>query len=249
MKTKISPRALRAIAAIMALALSARIVAAQDSTTTATKPAVNATSTAAPAIPNQAAPQLSFGVPDVLKLSNAKISEDTIVTYIQSSGRSYGGLGASEIVYLHEQGVSDRVVTTMLDQRKKLTEAAAQTTQQASAAPATTQANANTDQYPQAYVPPTVTYVQPEPVSTVYVIPNSPSYMDYGYYPSYGYYGYGYPAVSFGFGFGGYRGGVVRGGGFHRGGFHGGSGSHGGGGGSHGGGGGGSHGGGGGHHR
>jgi len=237
MKIPICPRVLRAVAASTALALSASLVAAQDSTATATQPAVSATRTAAPTAPGPATPQLSFGVPDVLKLSNAKISEDTIVTYIQSSSRSYGGLSASEIVYLHEQGVSDRVVSTMLDQRKKSTESAAQSAPQSSVASATTQVNASAAQYPQAYVAPTVTY-QPAPVSSVYVIPYSPSYVDYGYYPSYGCYGYGYPygypAVSFGFGFGGYRGGYYGGGGYHgggrsggfHGGGHGGSGPH-----------------------
>lgn len=247
MKTQTSPKALRVIAAITALALYATIVAAQDSNPPTTKSAA-ATSTAAPAPASQTVPELSFGVPDVLKLSKAKISDDTIVTYIQYSGRSYGGLSAAEIVYLHEQGVTDRVVSSMLDQRKKFTQAAAQTTQPASTAPAATKANAGASapQYSQAYVPPTTTYVQPAPASTVYVIPNSSSYVDYGYYPSYGYYGYGYPSSSWSFGYyggyrggyyygGGYRGGGTHGGGYYSGGYHSG-GSYGGGGGYHGGG-------------
>jgi hypothetical protein len=244
MKHQISPRPLRAMTALAVLALFAMTVVAQDSTTSKSTPAAGATSTAAPAPASQAAPQLSYGVPEVLKLSDAKINEDTIIAYIQNSGKSYGGLNASEIVYLHEQGVSDRVVATMLNQRKQLTEAAAQTTTQ----PATSAAyaGANTGQSSQVYVQPPVTYVQPAPVSSVYVIPNSPSYVDYGYYPSYGYYGYGYsyPAVSLSFGFGsyygrGYYGGGYRGG-YYGGGYRGGGGYHGGGsfgGGSHGGGG------------
>jgi hypothetical protein len=220
MKHQISPRLLRAMAAITMLALSAMSVVAQNSTTSQNTPAV-------PASVGQAVPQLSFGVPEVLKLSQAKIGEDTIISYVQNSGTSYGGMRADEIVYLREQGVSDRVVTTMLNQRKQLTEAAAQTTTQpATVAPATTataSADANTAQYPKAYVQPSVTYVQPAPVSTVYVVPDSPRYVDYGYYPS-GYYGYGYPypAVSFSFGYGGYYGGGYHGGGYHGGGGHGG---------------------------
>jgi len=139
-------------------------------------------------------------------------------------------MSASEIVYLHEQGVSDSVVNAMLNQAKQLT-AAAQTAQQASVTQATTEANAATiaAQSPQAYVPPTVAPAQPAPASTVYVIPNSPTVVDYGYYPSYGYY---YPPVSLSFGFGGgYRGGYYyrgggHGGGYHGGGGHGGGGSH-----------------------
>jgi hypothetical protein len=179
--------------------------------------------------------QLSSGVPDVLKLSQANISEDTIIAYVQASDRSYGGMSASEIVYLHEQGVSDSIVNAMLNQGKQMA-AAAQTTQPASVTQATTEANATTSaaQCPQAYVPPTVTSAQPAPTSTVYVAPNSPPVVDYGYYPGYGYYGYYYPPVSFSFGFGGgYRGGYYYGGGGH-GGYHGegyhGGGGHGGGG-------------------
>jgi len=263
MKSQISPKPLRAIAAITVLALSAMTVAAQDSTTSTTTPAASATSTAATASASQTAPQLTSGVPDVLKLAHAKVGEDTIVTFVQNSGTSYGGLSASEIVYLHEQGVSDRVVTAMLDQRQRLTEAAAQ--QNATATTATTQAttqavtDASAGQYPQAYALPTVTYVQ-QPASTVsvYVMRDSSrSYVDYGYYPSYGYYGWSYPAASFSFGFGvgshgsSYYGGGFRGGDFHGGGLRGGGGGPrgggGGGGGSRGGGGGGSRGGGGGH--
>jgi len=214
MKNQISPRPLRALAAITALALCALTVAAQDSATSTTAPAANA-----PA--SSTALQLSFGVPDVLKLSNAKVSADTIVSYVQYSGRSYGALNAAEIVYLHEQGVSDRVVTAMLEQRKKWTETAAQPTQQAPVASA--------PQYQQAPAPTQVTYVQPAPASTVYVIPNTPRYVDYGYYPWYGYYGYSYPAVSLSFGYyGGYRGGYYCGSGYYGSGYHGGNVYHGG---------------------
>jgi hypothetical protein len=233
MSYRISTRPLRALAAVTALALSAISIAAQDSTTATTNPAANAP---APTAARQTAVQLSFGVPDVLKLSQAQVSEDTIIAYVQASGRSYGGMSASEIVYLHEQGVSDSVVNAMLNQGKQLTAAAAQTTQQASVTQATTEANATTSaaQSPQAYGPTPVTPAQPAP-ATVYVAPNAPPVVDYGYYPSYGYY---YPPVSFSFGFvGGYRGGYYYGGGHS--GYHGGGGYHGGyhGGGSHGGGG------------
>ena len=242
MKNQISPKSLRALAAATFLALSAMAVAALDAPTTTSAPAAGNVS--------PAAPQLSFGVPDVLKLSNAKVSDDTIVSYIQYSGRSYGALNAAEIVYLHEQGVSDRVVTAMLEQRRKWTDTAAPATQAA--------APANPAPPAQTVAPPATTYVQPAPASTVYVIPNSPRYVNYGYsypsyayYPSYGYYGYySYPALSFSLGYyggyrggyycgSGYRGGVYYGGGYHGGGHYSGghnyagSGYHGGGGGGH----------------
>jgi hypothetical protein len=216
MKHLISPKPLRAMALLGLCALSVMTLAAQDAAPT------NTSSAAAPAPPTP--PQLSFGVPDVLKLSNAKVNEDTIVSYIQYSGRSYGALSAAEIVYLHEQGVSDRVVTAMLEQRKKFTETAPQPAQQQPAV-------ASAPQYVQAPAPATVNNVQSAPASSVYVIPNSPRYVDYGYaYPPYGYYGYSYPwygyygysfPLSFSFGYyGGHHGGHYHGGGYHGGGGH-----------------------------
>jgi hypothetical protein len=195
MKRRISSKPLRVLFAVTALALCAMTVAAQDSASPTINPPASASSTPAPKAVSQTVVELSFGVADVLKLSQAKVSENTIISYIQTSGRSYGGLSASEIVYLHEQGVSGRVVSTMLDQRNKFSAAAVQPTQ--------ANTNASTTQYPQAYVPPVTTYEQSAPASTVYVIPNSPTVVDYGYYPSYGYYDYYYPPVSFSFGFGG----------------------------------------------
>ncbi|HWW02331.1 MAG TPA: hypothetical protein VNZ64_21710 [Candidatus Acidoferrum sp.] len=198
-------------------------------------------------------PRLPYGVADVLKLSQAKVGDDIISSYIQNSGTVYN-LAPSDIVYLKEQGVSERIVNQMLDQRKKLAETGALP----SAAVAQSQ-----PAYTNAAVPaPAPTFVAPEPgyvpSSSVYVVPNpAPAYSYSGYSPYYygpyygGYYGYPYYYPFFGFGFGygrygyygGYRGGYggYRGGygGFHGGygGFHGGyGGSHGGYGGSHGGG-------------
>lgn len=225
MSCKISSRPLRALAAVTALGLSTMTILAQESTTATTNAPARATGFAAPTAASQTAAQLSFGVPDVLKLSQAKVSDDTIIAYIQTSGRSYSELSASEIVYLHGHGVSDSVLDAMLTQRKQVSAAAKSRPQ----APVT-QANATTSAppYPQAYVAPTVTYVQPAPAAMVYGIPNSPTVVDYSYYPSYGYYGYYSPPLSLSFGFGGgYRGGYYYGGG-HGGGYRGG-GSHGGG--------------------
>jgi len=83
MSYRISPRPLRALAAVTALALSAIAIAAQDSTTAATNPAASAPGTAAPTAVRQTAVQLSYGVPDVLKLSQANVSDDTIIAYVQ----------------------------------------------------------------------------------------------------------------------------------------------------------------------
>ena len=190
MKTRIcQARRFAAVGAITCLALSPTLAA-----DTASAPA--AASAETPAATDNGPAKLPYGVADVVKLSRAQVSEDVILTYIQNSGTIYN-LGPQDLVYLRDQGVSDRVINTMQDQRKKATEVAAQT-----APPA----------YPDTaagFAPPVYTQsapvcVQPEPVyvpaSTLYVIPY-PSYYPsatYAYYSSYrpyygGYCGYSRP--------------------------------------------------------
>jgi hypothetical protein len=190
------------LAAMAGLALLAGNVVAQDSS--------------AP-VAVKSASQLSYGVPQILQLSQAKVSDGTIVAYIQNSGTIYN-LDANQIVYLKQQGVSDTVLTAMLNQRQNVVKnGGAQTAPQPTSA-----------QTPNAVTQPTVTYTT-VPSSSVYVVPDTQTYQYDSYYyspyyyPYYGYYGWPYPAVSLSFGFGGgYRGGYYHGGGFHGGGFHGG---------------------------
>ena len=200
-----------------------------------------APSSAAPSIPaaTDAAPvKLPYGAEDVLKLSRAQVSEDVTLNFIHNSGTIYN-LAPKDIVYLRNEGVSDRVINTMLDQRKNVPAEMAAQSAPASAptapqAPVYQDANAAavaqaSAQYAPTYVQPAPVYVQPEPTytpaSTVYVIPYSSSGYGYSsYYPnyygsSYRYYG---PSVVFGIGYGGggHRGGYY--GGHYRGGYYGG---------------------------
>lgn len=168
--------------------------------------------------PTAAAPTLSYGVAQILQLAQAKVSDDTIIAYIRNSGNSYG-LDANQIVYLRQQGISDNVITVMLNQRKVAS---------VPAQPATQPDNSSTAQNSTTYAPPPA-YVQTAPSSTVYVMPDTQTYYYDAYYAQpyyYPYYAWPYPAVSFSFGYGGgYRGGFHGGGfhgGFHGGGFHGG---------------------------
>ena len=198
------------------------------------------TPTTAPApTAGQAAP-LSSADMQILQLAQAKISDSTIITYIQNSGTVYG-LDASQIVYLKQQGVSEGVINAMLNQRGAM--AAAQQQQQQQMPPPTDQTAAG-QQY-------SVAQPSTPPPSTTYIVPDSQTYYynswasPYWYYPNYYYYPYyswGWPGgVYWGWGWhGGYRGyyggyhGYYGGGSFHGGGssFHGGGGSfHGGGGG------------------
>lgn len=199
MKTRTSPGLFLTVTITAALILAARTVPAQDSTTSASAA--------------QTAPiQLSYGVSQIIELSKAKVSEDTIVNYIRNSGSSYG-MDASQIVYLKQQGVSDTVINTMLNQ-PRLTEIPAPA---ASAAGGTATAT--------VVAQPTVTYI---PASSVYVIPDTQTYNYYAcsyrpcggyYYSGYQpvYYGGYYPSVSFAIGYGG-----GHWGGHYRTGYHGG---------------------------
>jgi hypothetical protein len=194
---------------------------------------------------------LSGAQVQILQLSQAKISDSTIITYIQNSSTIYG-LNASQIVYLKQNGVSEPVINAMLNQSTAM--AQQQQQQQAQMPPP------GSDQSAAAYQGAVAQPSSPAP-STTYV-PDSQT-ADYNswaspyyYYPYYGYnypyYGYGGYWPYWGWGWGGYRGYGYRGyyGGYHGyygGGFHGsfgGGGFHGGGGGGggfHGGGGGGGH--------
>ena len=134
------------LAAAIGLALSAMTVAAQTP-------------------PDNTAPPLSYGVPQILQLSQAGVGNDIITAYIHNSGNSYG-LDANQIIYLKQQGISDNVLTAMLNQPK--------------ASPAPTQpamqpGYSYATQAPVAYASPAA-YDQTAQPSTVYVVPNNQSY-------------------------------------------------------------------------
>lgn len=166
----------------------------------------------APPVSTTAAPRLDYGTSQILQMVRANVNDDTLIAYIKNSGNSYT-LNADQIIYLRQQGVSDAVITTMLNQPK--VGLVALTAPAASSPPASTTAT------PAVADPtPTVTYVQTVPTTTYYYYP----YYDYApaYYPYY--HGYGcYPSVSFSFGWGGHWGGGWHGGwhGGYGGGWHG----------------------------
>jgi uncharacterized membrane protein YgcG len=157
-----------------------------------------------------------------LQLAQAKVGDDTIVAYIRNSGTSYG-LSADQIIYLQKQGLSNAVITAMLNQPRPAALAstppapAPNPEPAAASAPAPAPDNSSpaaATATSTATVAPTVTYVETPPATTYY----QPYYYAYGYpyyYPAYGF----YPGVSVSFGWGG---------GWHGGGWHGGGGFHGG---------------------
>lgn len=83
---------------------------------------------------NSSAPQLAYGVSDIVKLSQADVGEATIISYINQRGNGYG-LGADQLIYLRQQGVSDAVIAAMQNQTPQAT-AAVQTPAAPAPAPA-----------------------------------------------------------------------------------------------------------------
>lgn len=218
-----------------AVSLVALGATAQTTAPSETPAATTAASEATPV-------KLPYGVEDVLKLSRAQVSEDITLNYIKNSGTIYN-LGPKDIVYLRNEGVSDKVINTMLDQRQNVpADVANQNALQAqAAASAGTQvpanADANTAQAAPVYVQPQPVFVQPTPVyvppepdyvpaSTLYIIPYGSTVSRPWHWPSFYFgssYGCGGTVYTMNAGYGGgryygagrYYGGGYRGGGHH----------------------------------
>lgn len=180
--------------------------------------------------------KIASPIEEVVELSKSGVGDAVVVSYIQSSERTYN-VGAQDIINLRNQGVSPEVTTALIqrgaEQRQTAATAAAEAAKAQKAAEAETVAVAPTYQtQPTTTVvaaPATVTYYEPvRPASTVsvtyigyprysyYSAPCYPNYVTYGssyYSPS-----YYYPRTSFavGVGFGGYRGGYGYYGGHYR---------------------------------
>jgi hypothetical protein len=80
-----------AVAAATGLAFSTLTAAAQDSA-----------APAAPAASQPAPVDLSYGASQIVQLAHAKVSDDTIISYIRNSANSYA-LDANQIIYLRQQ--------------------------------------------------------------------------------------------------------------------------------------------------
>ena len=202
---------------------------------TAQTTAPSETATATPTSSDAAPAKLPYGVDDVLKLSRAQISEDITLNYVKNSGTIYT-LSPKDIVYLRNEGVSDKVINTMMDQRSNVpadvanqNALQAQAAASAAAAAAPANAGATIEQPAPVYVQPqpfciqpTPAYVPPEPdyvpPSTLYIIPYGPSGCTY-YRPSFCFgssYGCGSTVYSIYSGYGGgrYYGAARHGGGY-----------------------------------
>src|ERR1017187_1675379 len=63
--------------------------------------------------PAQPAANVSPGLLEVVKLSQAQMGDDVIITYIKNSGASYR-LSADDILYLKSQNVSQTVISQLM---------------------------------------------------------------------------------------------------------------------------------------
>jgi hypothetical protein len=122
---------------------------------------------------NLPAPALAYGVADIVKLAQAKMSDSVIISFMKYKGNSYS-LEADQIIYLRQQGVSDGVINAMLNQPR------------VSATPTVATAPTQVDVPAQ----PTVTYVQSVPIAS-YSYYSEPVYYPV-YSGSYCYYGWPY---------------------------------------------------------
>jgi hypothetical protein len=154
---------------------------------------------------------ISHEAGEVLKLVRANVTEDVVMAFIENSRTGFN-LSADEIVQLHNEGVSDKMIQAMLARRKTPQPAIAVTQEAPQPAPQPQQ-----QIVVQQPAQPQVTYVPSQPV---YVTAPATTYVYrepyYTYYDSYSYpyywaYSPWYPRVSFNFGFGsGYYGGHYR---------------------------------------
>jgi hypothetical protein len=204
--------------AALAAAIFTANVFGQTTTTETTPPPLM------PSTPATTGPYLSPATSQVLQLTQAKVSDSTIIAYVQNSSTMYG-LNADQIIYLKQQGVSDGVLNAMLNQSSRVAASIA-----AQTPPSNYGQPTPPDQSSTAVVQPTTAAP-----SSVYVVPDSQTanynawasqYYSYPIYYSYPYYyPYYYWPVTFSFYYGyhggyyrpwyGWHGGYWNGGGWH----------------------------------
>lgn len=203
---------------IIPLLLTGWVTDSQAQTSSAVATPVASASVSSPAV---APSNLAFGVTQVLKLQQGGLGKDVLMNYVNSANLSFA-LRADDIIYLHQVGVPEEVITTMMERERNHMAVA-----QSSAPVEEPQSQSVAQVNPSAaqVAPATTTFVsQPSVVYTTPTYVSYPSYPAYSY-PYYGGYGYGWGvplSLNFGFGWGGHYHGGWGGGGWHGGGggFH-----------------------------
>jgi len=166
------------------------------------------------AAPPPPAWRVPYGVQEILTLTRAQIGETLVINYISNSGTIYN-LQAMDIVHLRDQGVSERIIGVMLEQKARVVAEAKVEAPTAATAPAVVTPVCVAPMVQPAVV--VVSIPPPEPASTLHIIPyRSASYAGYtsyrpyqlrpyfNYSPSYygGWYGGGSSVITLHGGFG-----------------------------------------------
>jgi hypothetical protein len=135
------------------------------------------------AAPPPPAWRVPYGVQEILTLTRAQIGETLVMNYISNSGTIYN-LQAMDIVHLRDQGVSERIIGVMLEQKARVV---AEAKVEAPAVPAVP--TAVTPVYAAPVLQPAVMVVSvppPEPQSMLHIIPyRSAAYAGYTSYRPY----------------------------------------------------------------
>jgi hypothetical protein len=174
------------LGSLAVLSISTFIALADDPVVTNTPAAPVVVQAEVPAVkppPPPAAPatwRAPYGVEEILTLTRAQIGETLVMNYIKNSGTIYN-LQALDIVHLRDQGVSERIIGAMLDQKANVI---AEAKVEAATAPATAGTSVNV--YAAPLVQPAVFALPtavPPPQSTLHIIPYRAA--SYAYQTSY----------------------------------------------------------------
>ena len=191
------PDNFRLLGSLAVLAISSVFAVANDSLVTNTPAATVVVQAEVPVVkpptppPTPAPWRAPYGVEEILTLTRAQIGETLVINYIQNSGTIFN-LQAMDIVHLRDQGVSERIIGTMLEQKARVIAEAKVETPPAPAAP-TTAVNvyAAPMVQPAAYALPTLELAPP---SMLHIIPYraasyayQTSYRPYGFRPYFNY--------------------------------------------------------------
>src|SRR5580765_4168573 len=152
-------------------------------------PATPAVSTAKP---SESAVQLPEGVDDILKLSRGKVHEDVTLAFVEGSGRRFN-LTASQILELHKEGVSDRVLAAML----RGSSIPAPEGPQAPLPPAPATSPAPSSEASVSAAQPAASSATEEPTYVATASAPNSFASSYPYSYAYPYYSYGYPYYSY----------------------------------------------------
>jgi len=162
---------------------------------------------------NGAAPYLSVGLPDVVRMHQAGVEESVLVAFVQSSTVAYHP-SAKEVIYLRDLGMSQTVITAMLRRGGELRDRATEMDREERNRAVPVQSPPPQAPPPSSTATPSAGAAAPGAQPTVvypsdsYPTYSYPTYVasgyggGYPYYYGYPYYSYPYFSIGFGYGYG-----------------------------------------------